>query len=227
MWSRAAQSVSWRRPTESIAAGSTSSWPAIGRVTMAPWSLAPGRRAAHRTGPRTRWPRRSSPCASTYRPKATTAGGKVLLQVELERLGIAAKNSRPYHPQTCGKVERLHQTLKRYLANQPEVRTLAGSQEQLDGSPATTTQPGPTGRWVGARPCRPTTPGSRPGRLARPRPSPISESARTRSTPAAPSPFVTTAGCTTSAWAEPTRVGRSSSSWPIWTSVSLTRAPAN
>ncbi len=63
---------------------------------------------------------------------ATPRGGKVLLQLELERLGIAAKNSRPYHPQTCGKVERLHQTLKRYLANQTPVRTLTGLQEQLD-----------------------------------------------------------------------------------------------
>ena len=43
---------------------------------------------------------------------ATPRGGKVLLQVEMERLGITAKNSRPYHPQTCGKVERLHHTLK-------------------------------------------------------------------------------------------------------------------
>jgi transposase InsO family protein len=64
---------------------------------------------------------------------ATPRGGKVLLQTELERLGIAAKNSRPYHPQTCGKVERLHQTLKRYLSRQAPARTLAGLQEQLDG----------------------------------------------------------------------------------------------
>jgi transposase InsO family protein len=64
---------------------------------------------------------------------AAPRGGKVLLQSELERLGIAAKNSRPYHPQTCGKVERLHQTLKRYLARQAPVGTLAGLQEQLDG----------------------------------------------------------------------------------------------
>lgn len=64
---------------------------------------------------------------------ATPRGGKVLLQAELERLGIAAKNSRPYHPQTCGKVERLHQTLKRYLSRQAPARTLAGLQEQLDG----------------------------------------------------------------------------------------------
>ena len=58
--------------------------------------------------------------------------GKVLLEYELERLGVAFKNSRPYHPQTLGKVERLHQTLKRYLAKQAPARTLAELQEQLD-----------------------------------------------------------------------------------------------
>jgi len=44
-----------------------------------------------------------------------TRQGKVLLESELERLGIIYKNSRPYHPQTCGKVERFHQTLKKWL----------------------------------------------------------------------------------------------------------------
>jgi len=63
---------------------------------------------------------------------ATPRGGKVLLQLEMERLGVIAKNSRPYHPQTCGKVERLHQTLKRYLARQAAARTLAELQTQLD-----------------------------------------------------------------------------------------------
>jgi transposase InsO family protein len=58
--------------------------------------------------------------------------GKVLLEYELERLHIQFKNSRPYHPQTCGKVERLHQTLKRYLAKQPSAGTLSELQEQLD-----------------------------------------------------------------------------------------------
>jgi transposase InsO family protein len=58
--------------------------------------------------------------------------GKVLLEYELERLGIAFKNSRPYHPQTCGKVERLHQTLKRYLTKQPPAQTLSELQQQLD-----------------------------------------------------------------------------------------------
>jgi len=56
----------------------------------------------------------------------------VLLQTELERLGIAAKNSRPYHPQTCGKVERLHQTLKRYLDRQQPALSLSELQGQLD-----------------------------------------------------------------------------------------------
>ena len=41
-------------------------------------------------------------------------------------------NSRPYHPQTCGKLERAHQTLKKWLAKQPPARTLAELQRQLD-----------------------------------------------------------------------------------------------
>lgn len=59
-------------------------------------------------------------------------GGKVLLESELERLGILGKHSRPYHPQTCGKVERFHQTQKRWLAKQPPAATLAELQGQLD-----------------------------------------------------------------------------------------------
>ena len=58
--------------------------------------------------------------------------GKVLLESELERHGIAGKHSKAYHPQTCGKVERLHQTLKRYLSKQTPPRSLAVLQAQLD-----------------------------------------------------------------------------------------------
>jgi transposase InsO family protein len=63
---------------------------------------------------------------------ASPRRGKVLLQSELEQLGVASKNSRPYHPQTCGKIERLHQTLKRYLAHRPPAKTLRELQAQLD-----------------------------------------------------------------------------------------------
>jgi transposase InsO family protein len=62
----------------------------------------------------------------------TSRGGTVVWQSELERLGIRAVHSTPYHPQTCGKVERFHQTLKRYLAKQPRARSLAQLQAQLD-----------------------------------------------------------------------------------------------
>jgi len=58
--------------------------------------------------------------------------GKVLLELELERLGIVFKHSTPYHPQTCGKVERFHQTLKLFLSKQPGADSLADLQFQLD-----------------------------------------------------------------------------------------------
>jgi transposase InsO family protein len=59
-------------------------------------------------------------------------GGKVVLQTELERLGIRHKHARPYHPQTCGKVERFHQTLKKYLAKQPAADSLEVLQLQIE-----------------------------------------------------------------------------------------------
>jgi transposase InsO family protein len=58
--------------------------------------------------------------------------GKVMLELELARLGVQQKHSSTYHPQTCGKVERLHQTLKRFLAKQPAPASLADLQRQLD-----------------------------------------------------------------------------------------------
>ena len=58
--------------------------------------------------------------------------GKVLLESELERLGIRPSHARPYHPQTCGKVERLHQTQKRWLTKQPTPATLEELSAQLD-----------------------------------------------------------------------------------------------
>lgn len=57
---------------------------------------------------------------------------KHVLAEALAELGIAAGHSRPYHPQTNGKVERFHQTLKKWLAKQPAAVTLAELQTQLD-----------------------------------------------------------------------------------------------
>jgi|SRR5215470_1045557 len=58
--------------------------------------------------------------------------GRVVLESELDRLGIQSRHSSPYHPQTCGKVERFHQTLKLYLRRQAAPQSLAHLQLQLD-----------------------------------------------------------------------------------------------
>ncbi len=58
--------------------------------------------------------------------------GKVVLETECERLGIELKRSRPYHPQTCGKVERFHQTMKKALRQQPPAKDLVELQGQID-----------------------------------------------------------------------------------------------
>lgn len=50
----------------------------------------------------------------------------------LRELGISAGHSRPYHPQTCGKVERFHQTLKKFLTAQPPAAAIGELQTQLD-----------------------------------------------------------------------------------------------
>ena len=63
---------------------------------------------------------------------AAPRGGRCAIELELARLGIAYRHSRPYHPQTCGKVERFHQTLKRWLAKQPKAATIPELQAQLD-----------------------------------------------------------------------------------------------
>jgi len=59
-------------------------------------------------------------------------GGKAALETELERLGVTFKHSRPYHPQTCGKIERFHQTLKKFLTKQPDAASLPELQAHLD-----------------------------------------------------------------------------------------------
>jgi hypothetical protein len=63
---------------------------------------------------------------------AKARNGSCAIELELIALGVDYKHSRPYHPQTCGKVERFHQTLKRWLAKQRRARTITSLQAQLD-----------------------------------------------------------------------------------------------
>jgi transposase InsO family protein len=63
---------------------------------------------------------------------ARFGGGKNAFEYLLTALRIVQKNGHPNHPQTQGKVERFHQTLKRWLAKQPPAATTAELQHQLD-----------------------------------------------------------------------------------------------
>jgi len=59
-------------------------------------------------------------------------GGRNGFEYLLAWLGVRQKNGAPGHPQTQGKVERFHQTLKRWLGRQPAARDLAALQAALD-----------------------------------------------------------------------------------------------
>ena len=54
---------------------------------------------------------------------AKNRGGRTALEAELHRRGITQKNGKPNHPTTQGKIERLWQTMKKWLHAQPEQPT--------------------------------------------------------------------------------------------------------
>jgi transposase InsO family protein len=86
---------------------------------------------------------------TTYGPPAATltdngavytsrfVGGRNGFEYLLDELGITQRNGHPGHPQTQGKIERFHQTLKRWLAAQPASPDLPALQRQLDQFQAT------------------------------------------------------------------------------------------
>jgi hypothetical protein len=57
--------------------------------------------------------------------------GRTGFESDLLDAGVLYKHSTPYHPQTCGKVERWHLTLKQFLAKRP-ARDLRELQAVLD-----------------------------------------------------------------------------------------------
>lgn len=59
-------------------------------------------------------------------------GFEVAFEIELRAIGVVPKTSRPYHPQTCGKVERFQQTMKKWLRKQPLAADLDELQAQID-----------------------------------------------------------------------------------------------
>jgi transposase InsO family protein len=59
-------------------------------------------------------------------------GFEVVFEKNLRAAGVKPITSRPYHPQTCGKIERWHQTLKKWLRRRPLADSLEALQAQLD-----------------------------------------------------------------------------------------------
>jgi hypothetical protein len=70
--------------------------------------------------------------AFTGGPRAGGAGASQFSRA-VTAMGSRLIHSSPYHPQTCGKVERHHQTLKKWLARQPHPADLDQLQALLDG----------------------------------------------------------------------------------------------
>ena len=63
---------------------------------------------------------------------ARFGGGCNAFEYLLPLLGVIQKNGSPGHPQTQGKIERFHQTLKRWLAAKPAATTTQELQHQLN-----------------------------------------------------------------------------------------------
>jgi transposase InsO family protein len=63
---------------------------------------------------------------------ARFGGGRNAFEHLLPVLGVKQKNGSPGHPQTQGKIERFHQTQKRWLTPQPTAATIVELQAQLD-----------------------------------------------------------------------------------------------
>jgi transposase InsO family protein len=53
-------------------------------------------------------------------------------EINLRALGVRTINSAPFHPQTCGKIERFWQTLKKWLRARPPAATIAELNDLLE-----------------------------------------------------------------------------------------------
>ena len=59
-------------------------------------------------------------------------GASTGLEMDLSALGIAFRHGKPYHPQTQGKIERYHQTLKKWLAARDEFDSIEALQAGVE-----------------------------------------------------------------------------------------------
>ena len=63
---------------------------------------------------------------------AAYRGASTALEMDLATLGITFKHGKPYHPQTQGKIERYHRTLKKWLAAKDDFGSIDELQHGVD-----------------------------------------------------------------------------------------------
>jgi transposase InsO family protein len=63
---------------------------------------------------------------------AAYRGAATGLEIDLAALGISFKHGKPYHPQTQGKIERYHQTLKKWLCARDEFDSIEALQRGVE-----------------------------------------------------------------------------------------------
>ena len=157
--------------------------PAASMTTPAIWPGCGRRRARHRGVGVVGDAGRRSPNAGFRQCRCPTtesstpvdcAAIESAFETNLRALGTRTINSAPSHPQTCGKIERFWQTLKKWLRARPAPATLAELNDSARPSSATsTTTTGRTERC--AEPPRPRrSRATEPARPAdRPLPAPV------------------------------------------------------
>ncbi len=83
---------------------------------------------------------------------AKLRGGEGEFERNLRMLGVRVVTSSPYHPQTCGKVERYHQTFKKWLDAHDRPRTVVDLQTLADTFDALYNRERPHSRLAGVTP---------------------------------------------------------------------------
>ena len=89
-------------------------------------------------------------------------GGRNGFETLLDSLGVVQKNSRPNHPTTCGKVERFHQTLKKWLRAHPPPPPSPSCNATRRIRRLTTTTTARTAHYTEPPPPPPTPPAPKP-----------------------------------------------------------------